>query len=514
MLGSPLKTFEHRYFYSINNKDDGQVIPDYYATDIQNWLIRNRGQLEMRDGLTARGTSPSATNLGEAVLYRADGTKHLVRVINGAGNTSKFQYSSDEGLTWVDITGGGSRATDRVWKFIQANNSLYGVNGTDTPIKYDTASITTVVAIPNGTAIEWWKNHMWIIGVSATPDRAYFSNANDPETWGGSDFINVNLGDQSPGVGLKGTGGASAAATTGGRLYIGKQRSVWYIVGSSSSNWALSILTYEHGVASHESMTSVKNDVWCVDMEGNIRGLYRTTEDTPFSSLKSWAIQATIAGLNKAAITKSSAKYFSNYAMFFLPYGVDDYNSIVLVFDTLANEGKGGWITFTGWRIARTTVFNGTTPKLFLHDARVGNGQVYEWTGVSDNGQAIVSHYDTKIYDHGVPEREKHWKFAYQFAPVIGDINLDFYVSIDRYYFVRLKRINLQGTGNKKLGVDWTLGTDKLGSDGFVRDKINYTDSGGDSTGYCQQVRLRAESATTKIKIREFTSHYRVKGLR
>jgi len=279
-LRTPYTTFEHKKFYSMIDKDDAQSIPDYYAANIENWLIRDSRQLKMRPGITARGTSPSATNLGGIFYEKADGTKQLIRVINGAGNTSKFQYSTD-GTTWTDISGGGSKKTDTKWALVQANNNIYGVNGSDTPVKYDGSTMSTVAAIPNGTAIEWWKNHMFVIGNSTYPDRLYVSNDGDPETWGASDYVNVNLGDGSPGVGLKGHPGQA------GRLYIGKKRSIWYLTGTSVSNFAISPLTYEHGVASHESMIQVKNDVWCIDQEGNVRGLYRTTEDYPFSALRS-----------------------------------------------------------------------------------------------------------------------------------------------------------------------------------------------------------------------------------
>lgn len=503
MLRSPLTTFDHRFFYSMINRDDPQVIPDFYAANIENWIIRNSGTIEMRDGLTARGPSPNQTNLGSAALYRAGGTKKLIRVINGAGNTAKFQ-ESDNGTSWTDCTGGTGRTTGKVWVFVQANNNLYGVNGTDTPVKYDGTAITTVVAIPNGTAIEWFKNFLWIVGVAATPDRAYFSNANDPETWGGTDYINVNLGDQSPGTAIKGSPGAD------GRLYIGKARSVWYITGTSSTNFALQPLTYEHGVAGPEAIVGGRNDVWCVDQNANIRTLYRTTTDDPFSTLKSAPIQSTIAGLNKTAIASSTSVYSNNFLLFFVPNGVDTFNSLVLVYDFLADKGRGGWLTFTNWNIARATVFNTT---LFLHDARTNNGQTYDWSGTSDNGQAITAKYETKIYDHGYAQQQKNWKFAYQMAPVIGNVNVNFYVSIDRFYYVLLKQVNLQGTNNHLLGVNWVLGVDKLGSGGNVRNRIRYSDNGGDTTGFTQQVKLEASSATTKIKIDGFTSHYRVKGL-
>jgi len=70
-----------------------------------------------------------------------------------------------------------------------------------------------------------------------------------------------------------------------------------------------------------------------------------------------------ISGLNKSALDDSSAIFFDNYAMFFVPNGVDGHNSLVLVWDTQANtndRGKphGGWVKFTGWNIARASVFN------------------------------------------------------------------------------------------------------------------------------------------------------------
>jgi len=508
-LQSPLRTFEHKTFLSMIDKDDPQGIANYRAANIENWIIRNRSQLEMRDGLTARGTSPSATNLGsiEFIQSSASGqSKYLLRVVDGAGDTAKFQHSTD-GSTWTDVSGGGSKSSEQIWSFVQANNFIYGVNGTDTPIKYDGSTVSTVSAIPNGVAIEWWRNHMWILGNKSVPDRLYFSNPNDPETWGGSDFVNVNLGDGSPGSGLKGVGGST------GRMFVGKERSVWYVTGFDSSDFAITPLTYEHGIASHQSMVSVGNEVWAIDLEGNIRGLYRTTEDVPFSAIKSKEIPNTIAGLNRAAIKKTTAIFYDNYAMFFVPNGVDSHNSLVLVWDTLSNEKTGGWTKFTGWSIARATIFHQTRPILFLHDSRTGNGQTYEWTGTSDNGLAITAKYETKIYDHGVPERRKKWKFAYQFAPVIGSVTTRFYTSIDRFYYTLVDTVNLAGTGDAQWDVaQWDV--DKFGSEGFVRKKINFASGGATSKGYSLQVKLEGESSTTKLKLRQFTIHYRIMGLR
>lgn len=507
MLNSPVRTFEHRYFYSIINRDDAQVIPDFYAANIENWLIRNRGELTIRLGLTARGTSPAKTNLGCAVLYKSNGTKKFLRVIDGAANTAKFQ-DSDDGTTWTDVSGGTGRTTSAVWSLVQANDNVYGVNGTDTPIKYSGTVITTVVAIPQGTALEWWKNFLWSFGSPTFKDRAYFSSAADPETWGGTDYINVNLGDSSNGVGVKGTAGSS------GRLYLGKQRSWWYVTGTSSANFALNPLTYEFGCASQDSIVQVKNEVWCVDLECNIRKLYRSSTDNPFGALASRDIQATIAGLNLGSITKAAAVSYNNYILFFVPNGVDTYNSLVLVWDLLANNNKGGWIKFTNWNIARAIVFQTTAPKLFLFDGRTNNGQTYEWTGNSDNGLSIVAKFETKIMDFGYPDREKRFSYMYQYASAQGSVNSRLYTSIDRFYYVLVASPSLLGTGNKLLGVTWKLATDKLGSGGPVKVLIPFTDAGGSGEGTTAQLKIEAESSTVQIKVREVTIHYRMLTLR
>lgn len=513
MFTNNLLSFDHKFFYSMIDKDDGTVIPDHFATNIENFDIRNRGELVMRDGLTAAGSSPSKTNLGAAVLNKANGTKLIVRVVEGAGNTAKFQQSSD-GVNWSDCTGGGSKTTGTKWALVQANDNLYGVNGVDTPIKFDGTTVSTVVAIPQGVAIEWFKNFLWVFGNPTYKDRLYFSNANDPETWGGTDYVNINLGDVSQGIGLRGSAGST------GRLYIGKQRSVWYLTGTSSVNFAIQPLTYEHGVASHESMFQVKNDVWCVDLDGNIRGLYRTDTDNPFSKIRSEDIQYTISGLNRGSLSKASAVFFNNYAMVFVPNGVDSYNSLVLVNDTLCNEGKGGWVKYTNWNIARAIVFNeSATPHLYLFDARTSNGQVYTWNGTSDNGQAIIAKYETKIYDFPVYQKNgrryilqknaiKRFRYSFQYAGAQGNFTSRFYSSIDRFYYTQLANPSLLGTGNKLLGSTWTLGVDKLGSGGFVKVNIPFGAMGGQTEGTTCQIKLECESATTKLKLREFTSYY------
>jgi len=141
------------------------------------------------------------------------------------------------------------------------------------------------------------------------------------------------------------------------------------------------------------------------------------------------------------------------------------------------------------------------------------NGQTYEWTGTSDNGLAITAKYETKIMDFGYPERKKKWKFAYQFGPVLGSVPVEFYASVDRYYYTLIKNFNLSGLSGALWGVaQW--GVDKWGSGGEVKQRINMTEGGGQNKGYNIQVKLQAESSTVQVKLRQFTMHVRIFGLR
>jgi hypothetical protein len=223
----------------------------------------------------------------------------------------------------------------------------------------------------------------------------------------------------------------------------------------------------------------------------------------------------TTSGLNRAAIRGASCVTYDDYVFVFVPNGVDSYNSICLVWDTLCNESKGGWVKFTNWNISHAVVFNESNqPKLFLFDSRTGNGQAYEWTGTSDNGQSIIAKYETKIYDFNFPDQEKRYKFSYQFAPAQGSFTSRFYTSIDRYYYTQIASPSLLGTGNKLLGTTWTMGVDKLGSGGIARVRIPFTDSGGNGIGTTLQVKLECESSSTALIIQRFISHYMLMGLR
>lgn len=80
-------------------------------------------------------------------------------------------------------------------------------------------------------------------------------------------------------------------------------------------------------------------------------------------------------------------------------------------------------------------------------------------------------------------------------------------------YYTLLKIISLAGEADS----EWDTavwGQDTWSASGPVRQKVKFTDGGGTNHGYSNQIKLEAQSDSVKIKIRKFTMHYRVFGLR
>jgi hypothetical protein len=101
----------------------------------------------------------------------------------------------------------------------------------------------------------------------------------------------------------------------------------------------------------------------------------------------------------------------------------------------------------------------------------------------------------------------------YQYGPVLGTVPVSVYTSIDRFYYALNKTFNLTGTGDSSWGTaEW--GVDLWGSGGQVQQKINMAEGGGQNKGYTIQYKLQAQSSTTQVKLRKFTTQWKYFGLR
>lgn len=70
--------------------------------------------------------------------------------------------------------------------FVNANDSVYGMNGSDLILKINGTTATNPVATLKPKFGIWFNNAMWIGGDPANPTRMYKSAENTPETFSGT----------------------------------------------------------------------------------------------------------------------------------------------------------------------------------------------------------------------------------------------------------------------------------------------------------------------------------------
>jgi len=143
----------HGPFGGLNLRDNPRALVNQ-SPDLLNVDTTEDGIIETDLGYTAIGSTTGAspvTNHFEA--RKNDGTKYLLRSLG-----TKIQYF--DGSAWQDIATG---LTDGlVWDFVVANDVVYMVNGTDTPLKWTfTGSTSGVGAITNGKTIDFHNDRLW-----------------------------------------------------------------------------------------------------------------------------------------------------------------------------------------------------------------------------------------------------------------------------------------------------------------------------------------------------------------
>ena len=169
--------------------------------------------------------------------------------------------------TWVNITGALTRAMSNAptrTRFATYLNYIIGVDSENVPFKIDTSTKTASVlnaSAPSGEFITVWNDYVFIAGVSATPGRLYFSAKGDPTTWTTStDFIEINgAQDNDPIMGF---------GVAYGTLIIFKKYSIFALTGTSSSDFSLSEISREIGMACKGASCQVELSCWYVSSSG------------------------------------------------------------------------------------------------------------------------------------------------------------------------------------------------------------------------------------------------------
>jgi len=225
----------------LNLRTDQFNLEDNESPDLLNVLVDPRGGIRMRDGVDRRNTTAlSADVKGIWALHTDAGTNHLM-----VNYGTKVAYSATSNFT--DLTGITSRTDGSRVYGMTMNNVAYGVSYDKVSFKWDGSSAADLGVTLDGSAgnfpqaqyVAFWNNFAWAAYTYESSTgykyRVRWSNANDPEKWSSTDFVDIDKGEHGDYI--------TGLCAMGDRLLIFKSNSVYAIFGFDSDSFQVVTLT-------------------------------------------------------------------------------------------------------------------------------------------------------------------------------------------------------------------------------------------------------------------------------
>jgi len=263
-------------FRGLNNRNVSTEIDDNEAQTLRNIDFTQTDGIKKRNGTNIVANDKGADPvLGVHSAYYGNGSAHMLMASQSAA-TSGLWYRAGTGATWTEVTlnAGGT-------KLANANISMEDFyDGTDEMTfladgtkfqKYKTADnkIYDATTIP-GTSVEdvkilkLYKNRLYATGSATHPERVWFSALGDGDSWGADDWFQVP--SESTNEESRAGDPITAVEIFQDRLFVFKNRSVWYWTGSS-----LRELTASHGCVGPRAVAASNNHLYFADNDGMYR---------------------------------------------------------------------------------------------------------------------------------------------------------------------------------------------------------------------------------------------------
>ena len=478
-----LNAIDEALFIGMNDKYPSHLLPKGVFQLVQNAVV-DTNRISKRLGTDNVASSLGAfAILGGSAFEPAGGTKYQIVCRNGSSNSQLYSWTGSGSFSAI---GSANLAAGAQMNFVQASNYLFGFNGTDA-VDVD-ASLTVTrnrAGVPLGKFGFWFHNYLFVAGVSANPNRLYWSNLGVPITFTGADYIDINANDGDEITGL---------SFLNDELLVFKKNSIWSISGWSGSTFAATTAAGQNtqakalgvGTMSHQSIVNTGREVYYLSFSGGIphfRALTQTVfAKTIDSGVVSDDIEDTMNGVNKTLLSTCAGVYDGVLIRWALSNGASTSNNLVVVFDprrtfktTLGTLRS--WVKWTGVTPSQywISTISGRA-KIYFGDATTG-GFVFE-DGVStyeDNGTAITMDVRTRdiMFD---PARKSKWKYLYiKFASgSAGTLNVN--ARIDQAAdFASQENVSLQGN-SPGLGPTggFTLGVSILGGAMVAKDRVTF----------------------------------------
>ncbi|MHB8172101.1 MAG: hypothetical protein ACYDG6_11270 [Thermincolia bacterium] len=324
------------------------------------------------------------------------------------------------------LTAGGNVFMDTL------SDTLMIVNGIDTPKKWDgsTASASDLGGSPpRGEYIATHKNRVFLLLKS----RLWFSDVLNNESWPVLNFIDISPNDGDRGTGL---------LRSSDYLLIAKRRSIYILVGDSSTNFAVRRIQSDSGCLAPRSLCLVNELASFVGSDG----VYFC--DLATVTLASERIKTTWDGLNQRRLNQAASSYHDHILRIAVPNGASAHNNKILEFDTI----RKAWKVRNDWKVSCWTKFREAGKEVLLYgDSQ--SGQVLEIDkGYANNGTGINFEWQSKHFHFGVPERVKRFRKLYlQVKPYTTDVPINIYFTVDGGTFSSSVTKTIPGRSDDKI---------------------------------------------------------------
>lgn len=478
-------------FVGMNNREKPELLEKGYVVSAKNCLLG--------DGEIVKGPGTvEVLSLGplESTLGGISTNSEVYVAFNNAEDTQAIIYrwtGSGEATPVASMTAGLQI------NFVDAGTAVYALNGTDASIKLVGAVATEPAGIPIGKYGHWINNRMYIAGVSGNLSTIYFSDADDPDTFGGASNIDISKSQRSNINGLNGVAGV---------LAIGKTDSIISFNGFTTDDFTVKSLTEQMpntGVASHRSMVNTGDDLYYLSFSGDvphIRSLKRTTiGGINDGGIISEDIEDTMKTINKTQLAKVAGGFDGRFCWWSVPTGSSTENNLTICFDVMSK----------GW-----TIHDDMDASVYFRSSVSGTDRLYyganleskvlylDRTKADRSGNDLSMEVISRIYRPSVSQKSKY-KYLYTVTGADTQQPITLESSPDSYTYETQDTI----TPNTASSVFPMTFPAKFGATSDKRTRTNIASI----QAYTFQLKF-TESSTQQVVIKEWDLYHYPRGLR
>lgn len=377
--------------------DDNQSArPDASNLPLLNVHTNEIGEIVQRNGYTVySGALTTTTSIGGMFQYRKFNGNEFELALGDNGSVRHI-WDISTPLVPVDVIGASTFTFDTRFSFaIVADKLLITTDDNDTPLRWDgTGNVISLAGSPPaGRYVMEFNNYAFIANTVANPERTYWSNLFDPETWTATDFHRSN--DAVTGLGR-----------SQDNLFIFTRRGITLCkyTGDSLLPFTFDGLDTTIGTLAPHSIISAIGTIFWV---GNDNHVYKMNGYTPERVTEK--IPITISEMNSNAISKCVAIEHRELRQiwFFYPKDAGTSNNFVVVYDYLNDQifmydniDANAVANFQSSSGAVLTYFGDRTGRVYI--TNVGNTDYLAGTST-----AIQSFKYSKMFNWGDPGKAK-----------------------------------------------------------------------------------------------------------